>query len=42
MAKGDKPKAIEAYNKSLSLAETEDTRQKLDALKRDKSEVGSQ
>jgi len=33
-AKGDKPKAIEAYNKSLSLAETEDTRRKLNELKK--------
>lgn len=32
-AKGDKQKAIEAYAKSLSLHETTDTRQKMEALK---------
>jgi predicted negative regulator of RcsB-dependent stress response len=30
--KGDKQKAIEAYTKSLSLKETEDTRRKLNNL----------
>jgi predicted alpha/beta superfamily hydrolase len=36
VAKGDKQKAIEAFSKSLSLQETQDTRQKLEELKRKK------
>ncbi len=32
-AKGDKQKAIEAYGKSLSLQETQDTRKKFEELK---------
>ena len=34
VAKGDRQKAIEAFNKSLSLKETQDTRQKLNELKK--------
>jgi tetratricopeptide (TPR) repeat protein len=34
--KGDKPKAIQAYTKSLSLQETTDTRRKLNELEKQK------